>query len=251
MRPNPNSAAARSSNRTRTPRKSAAERAATPPAGWEVALRPFGYLLVAIVWAAIFAVTLALPALLPLGIQADGSDFTMRDFFFGMDPLSAILGGLISLVLLVPIFGYAFLALPLASGPLMMLAITYVVRSLRPAYRTTRLSSTGWSRQALGPFAVFPTALSLIPIASTRWSRFWLGASLLGWVPSLGVFVAACVFGIGYLLTISWMLWPLRSTAAIVVWVVISGAFAVATIVLLVREALRRFSQRPPAVPER
>lgn len=245
MRPNPSSVEARySGGRSKKPRLSAAERAATPPAGWEVVLRPLGYLLVAVVWAALFAVTLALPAMLPLGILADGPDFTTADFILQMGLGSAILGGLITLGLLVPIFGYAFLALPLASGPLAMLALTYVVRSLRPRYRGTRLSSTGWSREALGPVTVFPTALSLIPTISTRWSRFWLGASLLGWVPSKGVFMTACVYGVGYLLTVGWILWPLHSTIAVVIWSVVTAAFVAAIVVMLVREAIRRFGSR-------
>ncbi|HEY5221581.1 MAG TPA: hypothetical protein VIJ18_00810 [Microbacteriaceae bacterium] len=222
-------------------------RAMTPPARWEVVARPFGYLLVAVVWAALFAATLALPLLLPFGLRSDNPDYATSGFFDNMDLFVGILFGLFALVFLVPLFGYLFIALPLATGPLMVLSLTYVVRSLRPAYRTTRLSATGWSRESLGPITLYPVALSLIPQRATRWSQFWLGAALMGWRPSRGLLYAAAPCGLGYFLTVGWTMWPVHAPAPLTAWWIVTAVFAVATVILVVRDARLRYGLRRPA----
>jgi hypothetical protein len=244
MSPNPSSAEGRT--RAREPQKlpvadAGTGRTSTPPARWEVVLRPFGYLLVAAIWAALFAVTLVLPLLLPFGLRSDNPDYATTGFFDNLDVVVGVLFGVFALLVLVPIFGYIFIALPLASGPLMVLALTYVVRSLRPSYAGTRLSATGWSREAIGPITVFPTALSLIPLRMTGWSRFWLGAALIGWRPSLRLLYAAYAAGLGYFLTVGWVMWPVRSPALFAVWQGVTIAFVVVTLLLIVRDARHRF----------
>lgn len=259
MRPNPASEPGRSGNgaagsETRSAQQPPAPpRAQTPPAQWELWLRPLGYLLIGCLWLVLLAAALALPLLLPLGLRADNPDYTTAGFFQGLDLFVGVLAGLFGLVFLAPLFGYAFLALPLATAPLAILSFTYVVRSLQRRYRQERLSATGWSREALGPITLFPMALSLIPQRATRWSRFWLGAALMGWVPSLGMLWAAFACGIGYFLTVGWLMWPLHSTAAVVVWTVVSVLFGLATVLLVVRAAVRRFNPARPgsaAAPE-
>ena len=240
MRPNPQSAAGR-------PKRSPAQRYATPPSTAARALRPLGYLLIGLVWTVIGAVTLSLPALLTVGL-ASGDSFTTKDFVQNGDPVMLILAGVFALVVLVPLLGYAFIALPLASIPLAVLAFTYLVRSLRPAYASERLSATGWTREAIGPITVYPTAMSLLPLRVTPWTRFWTQVMLLGWIPGKGLLWAAITYGIASFLVPGWLLWPVAPAAA-VVWGIVSAALVVATIVLVVRAARARFSGARRGVP--
>ncbi|MFP3466293.1 hypothetical protein [Leifsonia sp. SIMBA_070] len=243
MKPNPNSAAAASQGRSK---RLGADRAATPPTPAGRALRPFGYLLVAIVWTAIGAVTLLLPAALPFGLSSSGDGFSSREFVTGGDPVSMILFAVIVVVLLIPLLGYLFVALPLASVPLAVLAWTYVARSLRPAYAGERLSSTGWSRDVIGPVTVGQTALSLLPVRLTPWTRFWTELMFLGWRPSRGVLIAGLPYGLASFLVAGWLLWPVGAGAAIV-WTVVTAALVAVSVVLVVRAFRRRVSDRSPA----
>ncbi|WP_431218727.1 hypothetical protein [Leifsonia xyli] len=126
MKPNPSSAAARA----RRPRS---DRGSTPPSAAGRALRPIGYLLTALVWTAVGAVALLLPAALPFGLWSTNPDYRSSTFAAETDTVPLLLFLLFALVVLVPLLGYAFVALPLASVPLAVLAWTYVVRSLSPA----------------------------------------------------------------------------------------------------------------------
>ena len=240
MKPNPASPAARASARKRS------DRSATPPTAAGRALRPFGYLLVAIVWTVLAAVTLALPAALTVGLASSNADFTTRGFFAGSDLVVTVLFLVFAAVVLVPLLGYAFVALPLASVPLAVLAWTYVVRSLSPGYAGERLSSTGWSRNAIGPVTLGPTAMSLLPVRVTPWAAFWVRLMFLGWRPNRGVLLAGIPYGLASFLLAGWLLWPVGPVAA-VVWTVITVALVVLTVLLVVRAARGQVSgQRAP-----
>ena len=243
MRPNPNSAAAKAARRSR---RSGSDRAATPPSAASRALRPIGYLIVALVWTALGIVTLLLPAALPFGLWSTDPDFSSREFVTGGDTAVTVLFLVFAAVVLVPLLGYAFVALPLASVPLAVLAWTYVVRSLQPGYAGERLSSTGWSRDVIGPPTLGPTALSLLPVRLTPWTRFWTELMMLGWRPGLGVLWAGIPYGLASFLVAGWLFWPVGTVGA-AVWIVVTAALVVATVVLLVRAYRGRVSGCRPS----
>ncbi|MHA7985455.1 hypothetical protein ACX9R5_06570 [Rathayibacter sp. CAU 1779] len=252
MRPNPSSDAGRNQpaqpvSATAHGASAAPPRQSTPPSERALAGRPFGYLLATAIWLALFCACLLLPALLPIGLRAENADWTTAGFFADSDVAVMVLFLVFSAIVLAPLLGTVFLALLLATGSLAVLAATYVVRSIRPSYRGERLSATGWSREALGPITLFPVAMSLIPQRQTDWTRFWTLTALLGWSPGLRMLRVGAVFGIGYFLTIGWALWPVHSAALLVVWWIITLAFAAGTIVLLVREGRRRYTSASAA----
>ncbi|QNE37067.1 hypothetical protein [Leifsonia shinshuensis] len=228
MKPNSASPAARAAGRSRS------DRAATPPSGAERAWRPLGYLLVAVVWTVLAAVVLALPAALTVGLATSNPDFTTRGFFAGSDVAVLVLFLAFAVIVLVPLLGYAFVALALGTVPLAVLSWTYVVRSLSPGYAGERLSSTGWSRNAIGPVTVAPTAMSLLPVRVTPWAEFWVRLMFLGWKPSRAVLLAGLPYGLASFLLAGWLLWPVGPVAA-VVWTVVTAALVAAAVVLVVR----------------
>jgi hypothetical protein len=203
----------------------------------------------AAIWAALFLVVVGLYLALPLALGAT-SEQTMADRWAGMSPNpgAAIVQLVILAIILVPILGYVLLALPFATLPLAVLAATYAVRSLQSGYRGERLSATGYSNEALGPLRVTPAALSLIPLRVTPWTLFWTRASMIGWVPSRRLFLAALPWGAGYLVTIVWLLWPIAGVGWIV-WPIVSALFVAATIVLLVRDVRTRYRADVGAAP--
>lgn len=237
MKPNRNSAAARATRRPRS------DRAATPPSAVGRALRPVGYLLIAVVWTALGAITLLLPAALPFGLWSTNPDRSGQDLVAGGALLPVLLFAVFALVVLVPLLGYAFVALPLASIPLAVLSWTYVVRSLSPRYAGERLSSTGWSRNVIGPPSIGETALSLLPVRLTPWTRFWTDLMLLGWRPSRALFVAGYPYGLATFAAAGWLYTP--GPVGTAVWGVVVAALVVATVVLLVRAFRQRVSGQP------
>ncbi|WP_431245468.1 hypothetical protein [Leifsonia xyli] len=244
MKPNPSSAAARA----RRPRS---DRGSTPPTAAGRALRPIGYLLIALVWTAVGAVALLLPAALPFGLWSTNPDYRSSTFAAETDTVPLLLFLLFALVVLVPLLGYAFVALPIASVPLAVLAWTYVVRSLSPGYAGERLSSTGWSRNVVGPPTFGPTAMSLLPVRLTPWTRFWTELMFLGWRPSRGILIAGIPYGLASFLVAGWLFWPL-GTLGIAVWTLVTAALVALTVVLVARAYRRRVSgprPSPRAVP--
>ena len=127
--------------------------------------------------------------------------------------------------------------------PLAVLSWTYVARSLSPAYTGERLSSTGWSRDVIGPPTIGPTALSLLPVRLTPWTRFWTELMLLGWRPGRALFVAGYPYGLASFVVAGWLYTPGVVGAA--VWGVVVAVLVVATVVLLVRAFRQRVSGRP------
>ncbi|MDR6971494.1 hypothetical protein [Leifsonia shinshuensis] len=239
MKPNANSAAARA----RLPRS---DRAATPPSAAERALRPVGYLLVALVWTVLGAIVLLLPAALPFALWSTNPDFSTEEFLTGGDVVPTVLFLVFAAVVLVPLLGYAYVALPLAAVPLAVLAWTYVGRSLLPRYAGERLSSTGWSRNVIGPPTLGPTALSLLPVHLTPWTRFWTELMLLGWRPGRRILYAGIPYGLASFLAPGWLFWPL-GVVGVAVWAIVTGALVALSVALVVRAYRARVSGRRPA----
>ena len=127
-----------------------------------------------------------------------------------------------------------------------MLSWTYVGRSLAPAYAGERLSSTGWSRNVIGPPTLGPTALSLLPVRLTAWTRFWTELMLLGWRPGRGILLAGIPYGLASFAVAGWLFWPV-GTVGVAVWTILTAALVVATVVLVVRAYRQRVSGRRPA----
>jgi hypothetical protein len=233
MKPNPSSAAGRA---RRTPPRSS--RAGTAPTAAERAWRPLGYLAVALVWTVIAAVTLALPAALTVGLMSSSPGFTTERFFAEADVVMLVVFLVFAVIVLVPLLGYVFVALPLGTVSLAMLSWTYTARSLSPRYAGERLSSTGWSREAIGPVTLFPTAMSLLPVRITAWTAFWVRVMLLGWRPSRGILIAGIPYGLASFFAAGWILWPVTA-AHTWIWVTATGILVALTVVLVVRAGRR------------
>lgn len=228
MKPNSASPAARAASRSRS------DRAATPPSGAGRALRPFGYALIGVVWTVLAAVVLVLPLGLTIGLATSDPGSTTADFFATTD-LGVLIAFLVfAAIVLVPLLGYVFVTLALATVPLAVLSWTYVARSLSPRYAGERLSSTGWSRNTIGPVTIGPTALSLLPVRLTPWTAFWTRLMFLGWRPSLAVLLAGIPYGLASILLAGWLLWPVGPVAT-VVWTVVTVALVALTVLLVVR----------------
>lgn len=212
------------------------------PRPWEIKLRPVGYSLVTIIWFLLTLITLGLAAVLPLAISDGGNDPHMVEIFSDQarDPANATLGVAVMVVLVGPVLGYALVLLPLLTAPLAALSATYVVRSLRPSYRRERLSATGWSRDTVGPVTVGPTALSLLAVTPTRWTRFWMRLYSYSWGGGgAALFIQAPFTGLAYIVTVCWLLWPVHGVFVIAGWSLLSIALATPGIVLAVRRTRR------------
>lgn len=220
-------------------------------------LRPFGYLAIGTVWTALWLVILALAAALPVALS-DRRPVGLADV-----PLSSAAGivdlqanplKLVAVVvllgpLLALVFGWVVGLLPLTSWPLAALSFVYVIRSLRPSYAGEALSATSYSDQAIGPPKTSETALSLLPVRSSRLTDALTTAYLAGWTPSFAM-VGSCVWlGLGYLVATVSIAWPVTSPGPVVLCSVISLGLAGWTAYRVVR--LVRAAPARPARPRR
>jgi hypothetical protein len=213
------------------------------PSRAAVALRPLGYLLVAVVWTVLAAVTLGLSVALLIGLGSSG--WHASGFFTGpgVDTPVLILEVIVIAVIWAASAGYGLVALPLATAPLAVLSWTYVVRSLRPSFAGERLSWTRQSRRSIGPVTVSGTvAMSLLPVRSSAWTDGWMQLYRIGWTPSRALWFAALPWGFATFLLPGWLLWPVGPVMA-VVWSVLTAA-ALACTVWLTARAVRRTSRR-------
>ncbi|WP_454851547.1 hypothetical protein [Promicromonospora soli] len=114
-----------------------ATRGGARPGSASLALRPLGYLLIGLVWLALWAAVVALAWGIPVWGLIDGT-LTVAEF---TEPATSSVGGFLALVLLVApimvIIGGPVLLwwLPNCTWPLAALSFLYVIRSLNPAYR--------------------------------------------------------------------------------------------------------------------
>lgn len=198
-------------------------------------VRPFGYLLIAVVWTLLAVTAIGLSVALPVGLGMTG--WHAAGFFTGpgVNTPVLVLEVLVIAAIWAALVGYVLVALPLATVPLAALAWTYVVRSLQPSFASERLSRTQQGRGTLGPVTVSGTvAMSLLPVRSTRWTDFWMRLYAAGWSPSRGLWVAALPWGAASFLLPGWLLWPVGPVPA-VIWSLLTVGAIVWTVRLTVR----------------
>lgn len=153
----------------------------TPPGPAGLALRPFGYLLIGLVWLTIW--------LVGIGLLVGSVLFLAYD-----DPESLVNGGDGNAV--ARFFGLlvaaAFAALAIgpggwhiitASWPLAVLSFTYAVRALRPSYASEKLSYTAYAVRGstFGPPTVGDVAMSLQPVRTSRFTDAVMRFYVAGW----------------------------------------------------------------------
>ncbi|MBD5784971.1 hypothetical protein IF650_02140 [Cellulosimicrobium terreum] len=174
-------------------------------------LRPFGYLVVGLVWTTIALVLLAL-YLSPV-VVAIVTPVEPLAAVYARDP-DPVIGTLVmspvAMVLAGPVFWY----LSCATWPLAVLSFVYVGRALRPSYRTEPLSFTSYAAQGttLGPPLSGAAALSLQPERASRLTTTLMRFSACGWQPLWREFWAAFPAGVGWVV-LSVVILPLLPTA--------------------------------------
>lgn len=182
----------------RTTRKS------TSPPRWALGWRPFGYLLVGLVWLAIWAAVFALGwGILIYGVVS--GELTVAEF---TEPATSSVGSFLGMVLfLAPVLAVIMGPivnwwLPNCTWPLAALSFVYIGRSLRPSYRHEKLSFTAYgdATRTLGQPTISSTSLSLQPVRNTALTRFLMRFYVAGWQPSGIGFVAMLPAGFGWLL---------------------------------------------------
>ncbi|ACQ79586.1 hypothetical protein Bcav_1327 [Beutenbergia cavernae DSM 12333] len=209
-----------------------------------LALRPFGYLLVAGVWAAIGCVVLALgPGLLVVVALAGTTGLGEvipaleigQTFPAPANPAEWIGFGA-ALVLLVPlltlVWGPVVLwVLPCASWPLAALSLMYAGRALRPGYARERLSRTTNEGGV---------AMSLQPVRATRTTALLMRFYACGWRPDGAMVSPMLLAGLAWVL--AWVVLAQDVPAGVrAALAVVAGACVAASVVLGRRAWVRRF----------
>lgn len=216
---------------------------ATPPSAAAVALRPFGYLLVGLVWTLLGLVILALGPGILVAVAADGS-MELGGVWAG---LAAQPGELVAFLLAVPlvvvIWGPGVLwYLPAASWPLAALSFVYLTRSLQAGFAGERLSRT--TRVGRGRTIGLPTvggvALSLQPVRETPTTRFLMRFYVSGWLPDGRMFVSMLPAGLGWVLALVGLASDVPLAARLCL-LVAAAALVVFSVVLGRRAWRRRF----------
>jgi len=208
----------------------------TPPSARAVALRPFGYLGLAVVWLGITAIILFLLASVPLAIDSQGP-LSEGPAITSLADDNQWIAAIFVLPIIALLFGALIVLLLQGSLSLMMLSLIAFTRSLRPSFAGERLTTTRWTGEAIGPvkFGVAPakyapvknmTSLSLIPVRRTRFSSFFTSGMLFAFAPSFRVILEATWIGLAFVLTFGWIQWPVAGPLAIV-WTVVSVALSV------------------------
>ncbi|MFC8943324.1 hypothetical protein ACFT1B_35135 [Streptomyces griseoincarnatus] len=149
-----------------------------------MALRPLGYLLIGLVWLAIWLIAVLLLVGSVPALAYGDSDSLVEGVG---DRLSNPVEAVVFLVILVPIVAAAVGAggwyVITASWPLAVLSFTYVVRALNPAYAGEKLSFTArgaWG-STIGPPTLSGVALSLQPVRATRFTDGVMRFYVAGW----------------------------------------------------------------------
>jgi hypothetical protein len=216
-------------------------------------LRPFGYLLVGLVWTAISVVVLGLGPGILVYVAVDGT-MELGGLWDGIaaDPSEAVAFSL-TIPLLVVLWGPGVLwYLPMASWPLAILSFVYVGRSLRPRYADEPLSRT--QRVGRGRTIGLPTvggvALSLQPVRETRLTHLLMRFYLSGWLPDGRMFLGMLPAGLGWLLALVGLARDVPPLVSAVLLVAAAG-LTLWSIVLGRRAWRRRFAGSPGSAPSR
>ncbi|GAB2491885.1 hypothetical protein GCM10027063_35290 [Promicromonospora xylanilytica] len=167
------------------------------PSTGALVLRPFGYLLVGLVWSSIWLVAVALLVGSIAGIAYDDPEALLTGGRGGDTvPVGQAITLLVGAVFLAAVIGPGGWHVLTASWPLAVLSFVYVARSLRPSYAGEKLSFTayGFRGSTFGPPTAGDIALSLQPVRPTRLTdrvmRFyqagwgWNGRMLLAMLPA-------------------------------------------------------------------
>ncbi|WP_423462452.1 hypothetical protein ACO229_18900 [Promicromonospora sp. MS192] len=154
------------------------------PGSASLALRPLGYLLIGLVWSAIWLLAVALlvgsvPYL--AFVDSDGLVEGVGDRL--SNPVEAVVFVGILLPILVAAVGAGGWYVLTASWPLAVLSFTYVLRALNTSYAGEKLSYTAraaWG-STIGPPTVSGVALSLQPVRPTPFTDRVMRFYVAGW----------------------------------------------------------------------
>lgn len=224
-----------------------------------LALRPFGYLMVGLVWTALSAVVLALgPGILAFLVWSDvtGALGEVELLTGGVAEALHRPGELIAILIVLPVLALLWGAgvlwmLPCASLPLMLLSFTFVVRSLRPSYAGDALSFTTWgARGSTMGVTLTQVSLSLQPVVRSRWTDTLMRFYLEGWAVSLRSMIAALPAGFGWLAAVLATMEDLPVPLRVLLAVAAAGLVGWSA-VLLRRHWLARFHGGSTARTER
>lgn len=177
--------------------------ATTPPSSAARYLRPLGYLLIGLVWAAIALVILALGPGILVFVAVDGTMELGQQWQSLVSQPFELVVFAIAVPLLVLIWGPGLLwYLPNASWPLAALSFVYAGRALRPSYRDERISRTVKAErgEAIGLPTFSNVALSLVPVRRSRTTDALMRFYASGWIPDGAMFRAMLPAGLAWLL---------------------------------------------------
>lgn len=221
-----------------------------PPSPAQRVLRPFGYLLIGLVWLCIWLVAILIPVGSVAYLAFDDPEAVVENWT-GMNPF----GAAAALLLLVPLMALimgpgAIWHLPTASWPLMVLSFTYFVRSLRPSYRGEKLSFTSWLGRgsSIGLPTVGDVSMSLQPVRLTRFTDVVMTFYVAGWSLDGKMFVAMLPAGVAWTTAVVGIL-PGLSPAVHAVFLTLTALLLLGSVVLGTRAFRARFRQgAQPAV---
>lgn len=175
------------------------------PGRASLVLRPFGYLLIGLVWLAIWALAVSL-LVGSVGYLAyvDSEDLISGVLERLANPFEAALFVLILLPILAAAVGGGGWFVITGSWPLAVLSFLYVARSLQPAYAGEKLSFTtmGARGSTLGPPTVSGVALSLQPLRATRFTDWVMRFYFAGWSVNLRMIIAMLPAGLAWVTAI-------------------------------------------------
>lgn len=197
------------------------------PARAAAPLRPWGYLAMTVLWAALDVIAwviafigLAVPLLSPLGAQP------------GLQRMG-VGGGIVLLVVAGSLVGTVGVILACGVTGLLLLNATFFVRSLRASYRGERLSisvhSVGAEAFGAASVAGFGTAFSAIPVRLTRGTKILTVVTSLGFVWNAEVWAVGVPWGLCTAFTGAWIAWPVQGAAAVGVCAAISAVLLLFT----------------------
>lgn len=205
------------------------------PAG--LALRPFGYLLIGLVWLTIwlFAVGLLVGS---VGFLAYDDPESLRTGGQGGDtvPVGQAITLFVGAIFVATIIGPGGWHILTASWPLAVLSFVYVVRSLRPSYAGEKLSFTayGFRGSTFGPPTAGDIALSLQPVRPSRFTDGVMRFYIAGWGWNGRLLLAMLPAGLAWSTAIGALMPGIPDVAHVIFWV-LTGALLLASLVLGVR----------------
>lgn len=212
------------------------------PGAASLVLRPFGYLLIGLVWLFIWLVAILIPVGSVAYLAFDDPEAVVANWS-GMN----LFGAGAALLFLVPLMALimgpgAIWHLPTASWPLMVLSFTYVVRSLRPSYAREKLSFTSWLGRGsgIGLPTVGSVSMSLQPVRPTKFTDILLKFYITGWTLDGRMFVAMLPAGVAWTTAVVGILPGLSETTHLV-FLTLTALLLLASVVLGVRAFRARF----------